>query len=544
MLKGKAKLTLRDAKNGLILFQEEHHNAITPALERIFNSNLAGTLNYNALCPLYSKMLGGVCLFDNDVDNTDVFLPSQTTAKLTAHAGQDYSATYAQYDTKVGQPSAQSGILMAGGVPAGYRWVWTWDNNQGNGQIKSIVLTHSDTGSYWNETLGANVMAEHFKPVTSACNGIIGNSEYVGAVDTDHGAFPYITNFKSIPLGFYEDINHIVSLEVLYNKFVVHISKFTGDGCHLWNTIGDISDVTTYNWTPENWQWGTWGLLGRCCYYVAYDAQNKRLYAVNAGSGGEGNQYVNEGTALQIDYIDLTTGNASHTTQEYNSVLAAYDENYSSLDGAIVHSTSGPTFWITGVISERSEGKPVQVAIVDNSIYLPIMWHAYGVAGSPRGRTDCSLRINLSDNTDAEVVKGYARYASGNSDDFTGQINLGNGRVMNLDSMSWKNGDGECEGQGVALANDIFNTTWGNNKGYVATQPTNNPVQYCTHLVAGDSHYNGLRGCILNKLYQATVFPVEGGPVLKTAAMTMTVEYSIYQTQEEPSDDTSNESET
>ena len=529
MLKGKAKIQLKDAKNGLVLFEEEHSNTLTPALERIFNANLAGTLNYSKLCPLYSKMLGGVCLFDSNLDATDVFLPRQSTATMTAHAGQDYNATYAQSDTKVGQPSADSGLLKSNGEPVGYRWVWTWDNNQGNGRIGALTLTHSDTGSYWNETLGANVMSSYFKPVESVCNGIITPADCKESIDVDHGGFPYITNFKSIPLGFYEDINHIVSLEVLYNKFIVHISKFTGDGCHLWNNIGDISDVTTYDWTPSNWQWGTSSDLGRCCYYIAYDKANKKLYALNAGGGSQGTSYVSESTTLQIDYIDLTTGNTTHTTQDYNSVLAAYDENYSSLDLPIQHSASGPTFWITGIVNNW-EGKPIQVAIVDNSVYLPVHWHALGVTGNPSGRTDCSIRINLTDPTDAEIVKGYARYRGGNDNDYTGQLDLGNGRVMNLDSMSWKNADGECEAQSVVLANDVFNVAWGSYKNYGVTQPINNPIQYFTHLTFTDGDTTGVRGCILNKLYQATVFNLES-VVNKTAAMTMTVEYSIFQVQ-------------
>ena len=87
-LHGKATLILRDAKTGRIKFKESHSNDITPALSHILSENLAGTLDYTKILPLYSRVLGGVCLFNGNLDSTKIFLPKATEAYLVAHAGQ------------------------------------------------------------------------------------------------------------------------------------------------------------------------------------------------------------------------------------------------------------------------------------------------------------------------------------------------------------------------------------------------------------------------------------------------------------------------
>ena len=528
MLKGKCKIQLKDVNNGLILFEEEHYNTVTPAIEKIFSSNLAGTLNPVSLCPLYSKLLGGVCLFDSTLATTDVFLPPKSTTKLTAHAGQDYDASYTTVDTKVGQPDGQLSVL----IPNGFKWVWNWSNAQGNGTIASIALTHKDTGSYWNEELGANIMTNHFVPIEDVSNHIINPAEikYTG----DGATYNRVVNGYKIPLGFYEDLNHIVSVQVNENDVTIHISHFTGDGFWLWNNVGDVHDDRTYTFTPQPWQLGTWQALGICMFYMAYDQANKKLYFINCGDTDVySDWYTPYNQSFQYNCVDLTTWGVTTGTVScigtLNDGKQARIYASSNPEQAIPYGNSDLSFYLRGSGVRTSDRNPSQVPIINGSIYIPIYWYRSGL-GPIGNTTDCYMRINLSNTADQEIVKGFT------SDESAGAgsvllMDLGNGRLLNANSFGWVDEEGESVGQ---VINPNIVNYGGDNRFFSAVQLTDNPVQYFTGITNNNNlNVDTRRGVMLNKLFKATAFNLDT-PVVKTAAMTMTVEYSLYQQEEEP----------
>lgn len=289
-LHGKATLILRDAKTGRIKHMESHSNAITPALSHILTENIAGTLDYTKILPLYSRVLGGVCLFNGNLDSTKVFLPKATEAYLVAHAGQTYSATYTQSDSKVGQPMFGTG--QSEPISNGYRFVYNWSQTQGCGQITDLALVHTDVGSFWNEELGGNLMADHFTPIERIDNGIIDPSEYeYQRYDVE---YPHITNQKSIPLGFYDDTNTIVSAEYISAGTIrIHLAKFTGKGIWLWNSVGDVTEDQTYDIaTGENKN-----------NYIAYDHANKKVYIYVPDNTGDTEYYFRIKCLVQIREI-------------------------------------------------------------------------------------------------------------------------------------------------------------------------------------------------------------------------------------------------
>ena len=166
--------------------------------------------------------------------------------------------------------------------------------------------------------------------------------------------------------------------------------------------------------------------------------------------------------------------------------------------------------------------------MIDGSIIVPIGWVKSGLI-SGTGMTDGSIRVNLSDPTEFEVVKGFIDYQTGGFNDATnqGQIDLGNGRLMNNEYMAWKDNLGDYKAQEILRDNtDLFPSDYKVVREYTADQPVKNPVQYMT-FVSENTGAN-MRGVILNKLYAATVFHLEN-PITKTASQTMQVEYSIYQ---------------
>lgn len=508
-LKGHAKLTLREEKTGRVVFHQEHENDITPALAQIFGGDLVGTLNYNEIMPVISKLLGGVCLFNGSVSASDVFLPMAEDATLTAHAGRNgYSEP--TDDPKRGTPG------QSGAIRNGWRWAWTWAGTQGNGPISDICLTHADTGDYWNEDT-PNTMAEDFAPVADVSNRIINPSAY--GYEFAGVEFPHMVGGEHVPVGFYGDVDHVVTIEGAQNYIIVHIGKFTGSGAYIWNALGDIKDERTLTFEAVPWQQGTFENHGIGCFYIAFDGENRKLYAIACGQT-QGTIYRPYNNTLIINCLDLETGTATISNVSVSGTLSAYHD-YKRTDGETM--PSGAQYWAEAVNEERDFK---QLQIIDGSVFIPVFWTGSGLSGT----TDCSIRVNLSNTTDQEIVKGfYNNNSSGNYATNNVQIDLGNGRVMNSHSMAWVDSNGDYKGQDIALNEDLFISISRTVREFSASQPTASPVQFFTYC---NKDGNGVRGCVLNKLYQATAFHVENGPVVKNAAMTMTLEYELTQTED------------
>ncbi len=510
-LKGTAKITLTDRATGKIVSQEEHSNTITPALAKIFGTNIAGTLNYSQITPVISKLLGGVCLFNGTLDNTKVFLPKAEDALLTAHAGQNAYAS-AEDDPKRGLPGASSGPITNG-----YKWIWEWTTT-GNGTITDVVLTHADTGDYWNES-SPNSMSS-FSPIDDISNGIIDPTDFYW---TETGV-PYgsIQNMEKIPISFITDDDHVITLEANADNITVHIGKFTGTGAWIWNNIAEIEDETTYTFEPEPWQPGTFENFGIGCFYVA--VANGKLYAIYCGQT-QGTIYRPWAQRMIVNILDLATGTATSSTVDCASTLGSYG-NYARNDGESF--PEGTSFYL-GAVNEARAFQQLQVC--DGSIFISVWWNGSGVTG----KTDCSIRISLEDMTEQEIVKGLYDNASGNYSDAYSQIDLGNGRVMNCCSFAWPTDNG-YKGQLITKNTDVYPVNNRYHRAYCAA-PSNSPVQFFTlaAFVPGEPRgVDGVRGCILNKLYQATVYHLQT-PAVKTANLNMTVEYTLTQVVEEES---------
>lgn len=137
-LHGHAKITLTNVKTGE---QEivEKNNTVTWALPAIFSKNVFGAKDYTQLSPL-RDMLGGVFCFEDTFDATEAYMVADDQNKLVAHAGQTPHATANPYR---GNPSALSGEVQDG---KGYRYIWDFSTNQGNGTISCLALVHKDMG--------------------------------------------------------------------------------------------------------------------------------------------------------------------------------------------------------------------------------------------------------------------------------------------------------------------------------------------------------------------------------------------------------------
>lgn len=139
MLKGHTKIILTDVKTGK---QEVHedNNLITNAIDKIINCEIA--MNHypnDYLLPIATKLLGGIMLFDEELTESADNIHFPVEAHLLGYAGQSTNTT----DKYRG--SYNSG--ESGRTPTGYKSVWDFGTNQGNGEIKAIARTHSQAGT-------------------------------------------------------------------------------------------------------------------------------------------------------------------------------------------------------------------------------------------------------------------------------------------------------------------------------------------------------------------------------------------------------------
>lgn len=564
-LKGNVTIKVTDDKTGRVVFKEEHSNAITPALQRIFENNIAGTVDFTKVTPILDKLLGGVCLWNGSLDETSIFLPKRTDAVLIAHAGQNVYSSASDDPTR-GNPNTEAEGY--GPVENGFRWVWEWPSSQGAGQITGLTLCHADVGDYYNQLNRTGGL--QLEPVEDISNYII-NANDITYSDAMPAAneLPKVVGFpglKGIPLGFYNDLNHVVSIETVEDEIGtgefggqardghinIYISKFTGTGLWLWNNIGDTVIEEEKTITVENgilWQAGTRNWDERCKFYVAYDETNKHIYFLQAYH----QQYQ--------DWDPLPTPPFVFTAYPASETLHIIDVDIET--GSVTKRTA--TLPVGGNRNKAvfraplEHYGPIPLHIVDGCVLLPVFVCEWidtsgqtGQAGTGYYNWDWvsrtatfGARVNLRTGTIMDYVPGRIGDCSGgNAESWTGYLDLGNERTMFPDIYIEKRAAAETFNDSAVPLGElqtlfcsdlvprtvqVFGTDWRANRTFAAST-ANSLVQFITNYRTGSG--NRLRGAVLNKMYQASVFRLTQA-VTKTIAQTMTVEYTITQEEEE-----------
>ncbi len=145
-MKGKATITLSNAKTGEIIRRMEEHNIVTNALNNIFNPPhymLLTGFDYSKLftkgLPLYKDLLAGIMLIGNSrEENPDNFMLDNSTIPV-GHAGDAYAGA-----------APMRGSLNLNETHAignGYRFTWDFGTDKANGTIKCIGLTSREFGN-------------------------------------------------------------------------------------------------------------------------------------------------------------------------------------------------------------------------------------------------------------------------------------------------------------------------------------------------------------------------------------------------------------
>ena len=138
MIKGKTKIELFDAKTGQRQYVHESSNMVTNAISQLTNVMAAANQRLDdCVFPISQNALGGIMLFDGDVEENvnNVFFP--TNVHLTGYAGRvdgkgTLRGTYNTIESKETENSFTS--------------VWDFDTSQANGNIKSVCLTSALSG--------------------------------------------------------------------------------------------------------------------------------------------------------------------------------------------------------------------------------------------------------------------------------------------------------------------------------------------------------------------------------------------------------------
>lgn len=140
-IEGRTRIILEDPATRKREIHEDK-NMITNGLQKIFDTNPFGCMDFNSLMPLRS-ILGGVFLFWDELTESadNIFPPSQNTNKLTGHAGQ---TSHSSGSTTRGNPNGSASYIDAANGQV--KFVWDFSLEQGNGQISAVSLVNPGAG--------------------------------------------------------------------------------------------------------------------------------------------------------------------------------------------------------------------------------------------------------------------------------------------------------------------------------------------------------------------------------------------------------------
>lgn len=257
MMHGHATITLTDPTTGQVTDRREEDNLVTDVIKDMMRHNPFGvrdTLADNSygldqsvswVWPLSTQSYGGIVLFgETNTEDAASYWPGPDNP-IRGYASMDNSTITdpmrGTYNTKESGPIAK-----------GYRWVYDWPTDRGNGEIKSISLTHRKTGRQWY----GNALYE-----TSAA----GNTAYIVRPPLFSGTHLGSSEQRAKGKCFSDSQDTLYALKCgsCADASGVHVVSASGDGLltttDYLSAVKDALDITitTIPWTP-----GSFGLTG------------------------------------------------------------------------------------------------------------------------------------------------------------------------------------------------------------------------------------------------------------------------------------------
>ena len=144
MLKGKSTIELTDVHTGKKeIYRDE--NLVTEAIADILNTNIQGAMFNNPyfdgkygedwMLPIYSRLTGGLLLYQNPVEEDPANIYAPLDNPLIGYASNDANNTE---DIRRGSRN----LTESKTVDGGFKYVWDFATSQANGTISCISLTN------------------------------------------------------------------------------------------------------------------------------------------------------------------------------------------------------------------------------------------------------------------------------------------------------------------------------------------------------------------------------------------------------------------
>ena len=477
-LHGHVKLTLRNVHNGKTEVIEGD-NIVTDAVKDIMKANYLGGIDYSKMFPLWQKWFGGVLCFgtafpiepgETDPDPADYY-PSSSNA-LIAHAGQTAIDVEHDDDMKRGNPLTSSYIKSDNSM----KLVFEWGTTHGNGTIRALSLTHSDTGSYGlgSDTYGFKNNFEPFAVLNQ-------DTSFWNSLTVEYG------DPKSVQV-MYDDTHALAFYMKDTNTVTVYIRKlaYLKSGLHQTLETGTELQETFDITIPFN-------LYANPYYY--FDYTNKYLWIFHN-----------------------LTGASSYDDDEINyCVIACENEALVDLGSGVYYKTIQSD---THNIAPFGMGltEYANVAKVGNYFYFPTSSSPNfgGGTDGPYAMVTGYKKININNSSDQATVtfndvQNYSQSIMGKED-----ILISNGRVIN-GAVGYT-----CKQQftpsGATLHNVFLSTP---DKPSTYAQWLKKDSGYTTYI-------NQPRYLLANKLILATKYNLPTA-VTKTTSQSMRVEYTLTQ---------------
>ena len=219
-IKGHTEIQVRDAKTGRMVQHTHDDNMVTNGLSEFMKTH--GVINatpfvQNVRQNLITELLGGILLFDDDLDASVGNTHLADGVKMTANAA--YGTLHTGDPTELGSYDAnESGWQDAAHTT--FRLVYNWTESQGNGIIKAAALT-------------------------SRIHGIIGEGNLTSGMTLTTGANPY-ENCGYASFGSCDKRIFKIKNNVMYS-FTVDTSaqEFTLYKAHISDTECAMNDAGT-----------------------------------------------------------------------------------------------------------------------------------------------------------------------------------------------------------------------------------------------------------------------------------------------------------
>lgn len=139
-LKGKSVIELYNTRTR-VKERYENENIVTNALNWLFGQNINGSIGslVSNLVPLYKNAIGGVILFDSEIEENVNTVIAPNNIGCTGYASTNgYSGT----DLARGSMNLEETTLLSNGM----KLVWDFSTHQSNGDIACLSLTSAEGG--------------------------------------------------------------------------------------------------------------------------------------------------------------------------------------------------------------------------------------------------------------------------------------------------------------------------------------------------------------------------------------------------------------